>query len=186
MKIGEIRAELESYGISTKAFLEKKEMIAALTKARAEGKQPLKSAAATSSSSSSSSSSKQQKQSAGSGSTASSAKASSSSADAKASRDGRIKEETAKASGMGVSDLKKELARMGVSTKSFFEKSEFVRAYAEAVVDGVGVNGNAGGGNVDSGEPYDPEYRDVVMQKMGRSDPRMLQGTVIDIPLKQR
>jgi hypothetical protein len=183
MKIGEIRAELESYGISTKSFLEKKEMVAALTKARAEGKQPIKSAA--------SSSAKQQQQSAGSTASSSSAKTSSSSSagSTKASRDDRIKEEMAKASTMGVADLKKELKMRGISTKSFFEKSEFVRAYAEAVVDGVGVNGNAAGGgspNVDSGEPFDPEYRDVVMQKMGRSDPRMLQGTVIDIPLKRR
>lgn len=181
MKIGEIRAELESYGISTKAFLEKKEMVAALTKARAEGKQPIKSK--------SSSTTTKQQQSAGSTSSSSSAKTSSrsSSSGTKVSRDDRIKEEMTKASTMGVADLKKELAKMGISTKSFFEKSEFVRAYAEAVVDGVGVNGNAGGSpKVDSGEPYDPEYRDVVMQKMGRSDPRLLQGTVIDIPLKRR
>jgi hypothetical protein len=183
MKIGEIRAELESYGISTKSFLEKKEMIAALTKARAEGKQPIKATAP--------SSSKQQQQSAGSTASSSSAETSSSRSSAgstNASRDDRIKEEMAKASTMGVADLKKELKRRGISTKSFFEKSEFVRAYAKAVVDGVGVNGNVAGGspNVDSGEPNDPEYRDVVMQKMGRSDPRLLQGTVIDIPLKRR
>jgi hypothetical protein len=92
---------------------------------------------------------------------------------------------------MSVSDLKKELARMGVPTKTFFEKSEFVRAYAEAAADGV--NGNrppagsgSGSGSADGSEPYDPEYRDVIMQKMGRSDPRLLQGTVIDVPIKKR
>jgi hypothetical protein len=38
---------------------------------------------------------------------------------------------------MKVSDLKKELSQLGVSTKTFFEKSEFVRALAEARVEGV-------------------------------------------------
>jgi hypothetical protein len=40
MRAGEIKKELESYGISTKAFLEKKEMIEALRQARAEGLHP--------------------------------------------------------------------------------------------------------------------------------------------------
>ena len=40
MKISEIRAELESYGISTKCFLEKPELIHALEQARLEGKVP--------------------------------------------------------------------------------------------------------------------------------------------------
>ena len=39
----------------------------------------------------------------------------------------------------------------------FFEKTEFVRAYAEAMVDGEAQKR--------AGEDYDPEYRDVVMQK---------------------
>lgn len=38
---------------------------------------------------------------------------------------------------MKVQELKSELESLGVSTKSFFEKSEFVRALAEARVDGV-------------------------------------------------
>ena len=38
---------------------------------------------------------------------------------------------------MKVGELKSELESLGVSTKSFFEKSEFVRALAEARVDGV-------------------------------------------------
>jgi hypothetical protein len=186
MKIGEIRSELESYGISTKSFLEKKEMVAALEKARKEGLRPKKAASTASSSTAENQSARSASAS------SSSSKGQTSSAGAGGSRDDRIKEEMGKASGMSVSDLKKELGKMGVSTKSFFEKSEFVRAYAEAVVDGVGVNGNrreAGGGSSQSAsddEPYDPEYRDVVMQKMGKSDPRLLQGTVIDIRLNRR
>mmetsp|Transcript_67553 Transcript_67553/g.195306 ORF Transcript_67553/g.195306 Transcript_67553/m.195306 type:complete len:128 (+) Transcript_67553:246-629(+) len=41
MKAGEMKKELESYGIPTKAMLEKSEFIEALKKARAEGKKPL-------------------------------------------------------------------------------------------------------------------------------------------------
>ena len=80
---------------------------------------------------------------------------------------------------MKVGELKKELKARGVSTKSFFEKSEFVRAYAEAVVDGK----QAKGGAVEDDEPFDPSYRDVVMQKLNGRDPRMLQGTIIDVSL---
>jgi hypothetical protein len=169
MRAGEIREELESYGISTKAFLEKKEMAEALRKARAEGKKPIKDTVngATSSSRSSSSSTK----------------TSSSSSSTGKSRIERIKEEMEKAKNMKVGDLKAELKQRGISTKSFFEKSEFARAYAEAVVDGVNKSASAGARRDD--EPYDPEYRDVVVQKMGRADPRVLQGTVIDVTLKR-
>ena len=94
------------------------------------------------------------------------------------SKESRIKEEMAKAQKMKVSDLKAELTARGVSTKSFFEKSEFVRAYAEAMVDGAKSNAR---GSTASDVPFDPEYRDVVMQKMNSADPRMLQGTIIDV-----
>jgi hypothetical protein len=180
MKIGEIRSELESYGISTKSFLEKSEMVIALEKARKEGLRPKKTTIAGDPSATASSTAEKQSTGASKDQTSSSSSR---------SRDNRIKEEMGKAANMSVSDLKKELSKMGVSTKSFFEKSEFVRAYAEALVDGVGVNGNrraAAGSSSASDEPYDPEYRDVIMQKMGKSDPRLLQGTVIDIPLKKR
>jgi hypothetical protein len=40
MRAGEIKKELESYGISTKSFLEKKELVEALQKARLEGLKP--------------------------------------------------------------------------------------------------------------------------------------------------
>ena len=58
MRVGDIRRELESYGISTKSFLEKKEMVAALEKVRAEGKTPVNGDRAGSSNSSSSSGSR--------------------------------------------------------------------------------------------------------------------------------
>ena len=40
MRIGVLKKELELLGISTKTMLEKKELVEALTKARAEGRQP--------------------------------------------------------------------------------------------------------------------------------------------------
>ena len=79
-------------------------------------------------------------------------------------------------------DLKAELQARGISTKSFFEKREFVKAYAEAVVDGI--KGKTGGSSSPDA-PFDPEYRDVVMQKMNRADPRMIQGTIIDVTAKR-
>lgn len=165
MRTGEIRRELESYGISTKSFLEKKEMVAALVKAREEGKTPINGAESSKNPAKSSSS----------------ANGSSPSASPKSdSRSERLKAEMAKANAMKVGDLKKELQTRGIPTSSFFEKSEFVKAYAEAVVDGVAKKSGA------ADEPRDPEYRDVVVQKMSAGDPRPLQGTVIDVTAKKR
>jgi len=179
MRVGEMKKELESYGINTKSFLEKKEIVAALEKARAEGKTPINGAGAAGSSTvngqqtqSSSSSTKQ---------TDSSRSRSNKTTSSTADRPARLKQEMAKAQGMKVGDLKKELQARGVSTKSFFEKSEFVKAYAEAVVDGVSKKSSSASSGGSSDEPYDPEYRDVTVQKMKPGDTRMLMGTVIDV-----
>jgi len=163
MKAKELRNELQSYGISTKSFFEKSELVDAVQKARAEGKTP-KSTSSTSTKDSTSEGS-----------------SSSSTGTPKASREERLKEEMDKCKSMKVGELKKELQSYGVSTKSFFEKSEFVRAVAEARVDGKTSSGG-GQSSVDE-EPYDPSYRDVVMRKM-TDDPRMLGGgPLIDIRL---
>lgn len=156
MRISEIRQELESYGISTATFLEKKEMVEALNSARKDGKKPI-----------------EQEESAP-------------KANGDMSRDDHIKSEMEKASKMKIGDLKKELEGRGVSTKSFFEKTEFVKAYAEAMVDGVARNtaGKAGSkGPAGKEEPLDPSYRDVAMQKFDRRDPRLAQSKVIDVRL---
>jgi hypothetical protein len=164
MRTADIRSELESYGIPTKSFLEKKDMVAALQQARKEGKTPKSSTSAKSTSSS-----------AGDGSSSSSSN----------SREERIKEEINKANELKVGELKKKLQGMGISTKSFFEKYEFVKAYAEAVVDGVGTgaSGAGKGSSTVNEELYDSSYRDVVMQKF---DPRKLRESVIDIRLPGR
>lgn len=49
----------------------------------------------------------------------------------------RLEKEVAKCQEMKVGDLKKELESYGISTKIYFEKSEFVFAVAEARVDGL-------------------------------------------------
>lgn len=161
MRGSEIRKELESYGISTKSFLEKSEMVEALKKARAEGKTPVEKKSAD---------------------TETEPTSNSSSRDGGKSRDDKLASEMEKCKKMKVGELKKELTDRGVSTKSFFEKSEFVKALAEARVDGVKQTARRGRAQQRDEELFDPSYRDVVMQKF-RADP--LLGRVIDIRLGQ-
>lgn len=123
MRAGEIKKELESYGVSTVSFLEKKELVNALTKARSEGlkpKTPTKSASSSTSSTTSTSSSQKKSE-------TSNGKP----------RSERLQEEMDQLKSMKASEMKKELEQLGVSTKSFFEKQEFMKALAEARVDGV-------------------------------------------------
>jgi predicted HTH domain antitoxin len=160
MRVGQMREELDSYGISTKSFLEKKEIVSALEKARSEGATP-----------------KAKKSTGGSSDTSSRSRGSPGGGAGK-SREARIADELAKAKSMKVGELKKELKARGISTRSFFEKSEFEHAYAEAVVDGK----KADPGDVE--EEYDPSYRDVTMRKIDGRDEMALAGRkVIDIQL---
>jgi hypothetical protein len=173
MKAGEMRTELESYGISTKSFLEKRDFVKALEEARAAGKAPQKQPETNG----------EQKQA-----KKEPAKGKKESSSGGASRAERLQKEMEKAKGMKVGDLRKELEARGVSTKSFFEKTEFVKAYAEAIVDGKGSSsgGSSGGssGSTSSREEevFDSSYREVSVRKMDKSDPRLLQGSkVIDV-----
>ena len=143
MKAAELRKELQSYGISTKSFFEKGELVDAVNKARVEGKTPTNN-----------------EKEAPSGSASASASAKRSSSKSSKPRSERLAEEMEKCKSMKVGELKKELQSYGISTKSFFEKSEFIKAAAEARVDGVKKANGA------EEEPYDPSYRDVVIQKM--------------------
>lgn len=146
MKVSELRKELAEYGISTKSFFEKSDFVQALRKARAEGKNKTGSKSKPSSSSSSSSSESGTQ-----------------------SRKEKIALEIENISStMKVGEMKKELISMGIATRSFFEKSEFVKALAEARVDGKKASGGASSGsatNQQQEEEYDATYRDVVMQK---------------------
>jgi len=128
MRVGEIKKELESYGISTRSFLEKRELVEALQKARDEGLTPKTASSTTSAKSTTSTSTS---------SSTKDTKKSSSSDDDKVPREERLKSEIEKCSLMRASELKKELRKRGVSTAALFEKSELVQALAEARVDDV-------------------------------------------------
>jgi len=154
MRAGEIKKELESYGISTKSFLEKSELVDALVKARVDGLKPKGSATSSASSPSSNNA-------------ASSTKSSSSTS----SREERLKAEMENCDAMRAGELRKELEERGISTKSFFEKSEFVKALAEARVDNIqrGTSGGSSGGVDEEGYA---EYANVEVLTDDSSGPR--------------
>ena len=165
MRVKELREELESYGLSTRQFLEKSELIQAVLNARKEGKKPInggKSAASSSSYSYSKSANNAQQQ---------QTSASSFSSNTQAKKQKSKQEQKAKiqklAESMKVPDLKKALNSNGISTASFFEKSEFIKAYVDL--------------KLKSDDDNDPDYRDVVMQKLQKGDPRVLTGKIIDV-----
>lgn len=164
MKATEMRKELESYGVPTKSLFEKSEFVEALKKARTEGKKSKEPKA-------------KEPKAASSSSTGSSGGSSSSTSSS--SREERYNEALLTAKTMKVGELKKDLQARGISTSSFFEKSEFVKAYAEAVADNK--TGSGAGGSRRQEEPMDPSYRDVIMIKVDR---RQLAGlSVIDVTL---
>ena len=105
--------------------------------------------------------------------------------DSGASRKEKLEAAKAKAKAMKVGELKKALQDIGISTKSFFEKSEFVNAYAEAMVDGKKQTARAGKRQTpQQDEPHDPSYRDVTMRKVDRRE-LLLGPGVIDVTLKR-
>ena len=184
MKAKDIRQELQSYGIPTKAFFEKSELVDALVAARKEGKTPVVGVngdddGATSSASTSDASSSSE--------TTTSASSNNKSSSSSANRQERLKQEMEKCKSMKVGELKKELESYGVSTKSFFEKSEFVRAVAEIRVDGVkkkqtstSTAGSSTSGTVKEEETRDPSFRDVTVSKF-TGDKALLGRGVIDV-----
>ena len=176
MKAKDIRQELQSYGISTKSFFEKSELVDALVAARKEGKTPVVNGDDGANSSSS-----------GTASSGTTTSASSSGSSSNTNRQERLNQEMEKCKSMKVGELKTELESYGVSTKSFFEKSEFVRAVAEARVDGVKQTSTTAGSSSSSSsssrvkeEPRDPSYRDVAVSKFA-GDKTLLGRGVIDI-----
>lgn len=170
MKVGDIRKELESYGIDTKSFIEKSEFVAALTKARMSQQKQQQNSEGTESSRSSKQTQKE--------------KESESSSSSSSSRTSIYETAFQKATAMKVGEIKKELASMGISTSTFFEKTEFVKAYAEAIANGTKKSTSSSQKSPNEFVANDPTYRDVVMQKMDKRDPRMLGGTLIDITIR--
>ena len=128
MRVGELKGELESLGISTKSFFEKKELVEALAKARSEGRKPRKP-------------------------TSNETQKAETINNDLSSREEKIAKEMEACKAMKASALKAELESLGKSTKTFFEKSEFVKALAEARVDGIKKSQKVGEGYA--------EYTDV-------------------------
>lgn len=187
MKLKDMREELESYGISTRSFLEKHEFVEALEKARSEGKVPIndpksKTTTTTSSTKETSTSNKSTT------SSTSNDQGSSSSGGETKSTSTNKEEMIKNANSMKVNELRKELQEMGISSNTFFEKSEFVKAYVDAIQNGKtkktttsNQSNSKQAGSQQKEESFNPEYRDVIMQKMDKRDPRLLSGSVIDI-----
>lgn len=160
MKTSELQKELESYGISTKSFLEKKDFVQALEKAHAESKKPVES--------------KEPDENPDKDRTFADSSFTS------GTRQERYQKAFEYAKGMKVKNLKEALKDRGISTKSFFEKSEFEKAYAGAMADNTQKKHTTRSTKAKTeDEPFDPSYRDVVTQKL---DPRSLVGhAVIDV-----
>jgi hypothetical protein len=107
---------------------------------------------------------------------------------------------------MKVGELKQILESQGISTRTFIEKSEFIKAYVQWKNNGGESTSSSTGSSSSSTSTSttrtsgtssgtrkqqqqqqnknDPQYRDVVLYKMNRNDPNMLQGTFIDVTIK--
>jgi hypothetical protein len=144
MRAGDIKKELESYGISTASFVEKSDLVVALQKARADGLKPKEKPKSTTTTSSRKNVDKKEEN------------------DTRP-REERLQEELKRCQSMKAGELRKELQEIGISTASFFEKSDFVQALAEARVDGMKKN--------DEEEGY-AEYTDVEVLTDDSSGPR--------------
>ena len=146
-------------------------MVDALVKARKEGKTPINNSADSGGDADTTKSQSKQKDN------------DSSSSNNKEDRTERIKQEMDKCSKLKVGELKKELESAGVSTKSFFEKSEFIKAVAELRVDGPPNRGGSAGSRTSGRkeeEPRDPSYRDVTVTKFQGNMKAMLGAGYID------
>jgi hypothetical protein len=164
MRAGELKKELESYGISTTSFLEKSELVGALEKARSEGLKPKSEVK----SEPKSEEKKKKKRRDDSDEPSTKSESSSTAGTDVRPREERLKEERENCKQMKAGELKKELEERGISTRSFFEKSEFVQAVAEARVDGVEKK-------KEKDESY-AEYADVEVLTDNNSGPRSKQS----------
>jgi len=83
---------------------------------------------------------------------------------------------------MRVSRLKQELKDRGISSDSFFEKSELAKAYANSIVDGIKTKDSKGHNTSRHSEQnsFDPSYRKVMMHAFDPST-LMARDIVIDI-----
>lgn len=86
----------------------------------------------------------------------------------------RIKLEMARLKDAKTKELKDELESYGLSTKGYFEKTEFVKAVAEARIDGFKKKKKAGAyasstNKHSNEEMWDPSYKDVYVTRFDSS-----------------
>lgn len=209
MRLADIKKELDSYGVDSNAFFEKKELVEALVKARQEEwihnefettSPPFDTSTSTSAGSSFDRSMWDKS---APSSTYGDTKSSSSSKKKgwfqsfkdnvtdqfdkgveNIGRKARVDLEMAKLKDVKTRDLKNELESYGIDTRSCFEKSAFVKAVAEARVDGVKKTSRTSSSkysrsSTQSEEKWDPSYKNVYCRKCDASaiDP----SGVIDI-----
>lgn len=98
-------------------------------------------------------------------------------------RNERIKLEMTSLKDTSVKELKRELESYGISTRSFFEKREFIRALAEARVDGTKKKSASSPTSGSTKSKYDPMYKDVTVTRFDAS--LMDQSGIIDVQSKQ-
>lgn len=112
----------------------------------------------------------------------SSKKEPSSSSPTKKTRQQRYELALEEGAAMKLSSLKKELKDRGISTRSFFEKSDLIDAYANAIADNIESKSSTKSANTSrsSNEIFDPSYKNVIMHSFDPSS--ILSGdAVIDI-----
>mmetsp|Transcript_17585 Transcript_17585/g.42307 ORF Transcript_17585/g.42307 Transcript_17585/m.42307 type:complete len:258 (-) Transcript_17585:381-1154(-) len=169
MKTKDIRKELESYGLSTTSYFEKRELVDALAKARREEKIPIEYEVDETTAPSSTTFD-----------TSSTSRSSASTPDRKE----RIKREMEKCLKLKVRELKEELESYGESIKSFIEKSDIARAVAKARIDGPTkstASGSNSGRVEEEEEPWDPSYKDVFVTKFVADQDLLLDVGIIDV-----
>jgi len=85
---------------------------------------------------------------------------------------------------MKISDLKNELNDRGISTVSFFEKSDLIDAYANAIADNDKSSPTKGTTHTDrrsNDAIFDPSYKNVIMRSFDPSTTILPGEVVIDI-----
>jgi hypothetical protein len=196
MKSAEMKQELESYGISTQSMTRESDISNALKKAREEG---LKSKLEETKEPSEEEIKKEEATQVAKGDNAKQNEdkpttTATQGDDASASRLERYQMAFEEAKQMKVKALKEELISRGISTTTMLEKTEFVKAYADAIADNVPKNAPPSSSSSSSSsstkkattrkpeEPMDPSYRDVVTQKFDRQ--RLVGQSVIDVGAK--
>ncbi|KAL3938046.1 MAG: hypothetical protein SGARI_001897, partial [Bacillariaceae sp.] len=191
MKSGEMKRELESYGVDTKSMFDKAEFENALLQARfveaTSGVEQVGNAEATAKTSTNRKTSwgkprtsrtkKRDKW---------SSQAQAASVDTEIPREQKYDNAFQEGVAMKISELKQELKDRGVSTAAFFEKVDMAKAYAEAIADNVfkkknRSTKNSASSSASSDEVFDPSYRDVNVEPFNAGLTILPGDAVIDI-----